>query len=309
MNEMYRPGPAFVETLGREVESALRRREAFDDSGPSVKRNGVRLFSFVAVIAAASMCIGGAGAFAVVKKRDAEMADLNIARASTLVEFAHLRVEMFDEELHRMQQLVEEGVATERELAAMESEAHMLHLTEMIRSLDLEEVQATGLDPDNGLSAPLVDGRDFVRERLSMERDIEMVRLQALTREAERSGIDRNERAAVMGEVQRQELAIGRLERKLERRRSFLDGEVSAADLEWHELFEKAAGREREAALHLKRVIAAHDEQQSRIGEAGDSHDLRAMEYEIRNAELQLRLAKLEVEAARRRIEAGRASD
>ena len=312
MTDPYQPTSEFVDTLGQELHSALRRQKKFGDPATTAPtralRGQMRLLFCVALLAVVSICLGGAAAFAVVKKRDRQAAVLNVARAATQLEFAEQRATSFHFEFefdYAFHFEFGEPPAPERddaedmadeELMALELEALSLDTQVLIRALDLEEVTLTGRAPNNSLSAPLVDDRDFVLERLELELEIAEGRLDLLTSQAEAEGLDELDQLILLGEVELAETYDAQLFRSMLSRESFLDGELSAGQLEWQRLHEAAIYKSRKASLFLEQVQYALQREKD-----GRGLGLQSLELRVRNAELQLQLAKLDVAMVQQR--------
>ena len=169
MNADHTPDPEFVNQLEWELKSTMRRQGTLNGMSGAARRLRPR-WATTAALVVVSMFIGGAGTHAVTRGIDGQAAELYIARGEALLEIARTRLEYVAQELARTQALAEQNSVTDRELGGVE--AHYLHVESefTVRELELAETLITGKQPNDALSAPLVDGRDFVTERMAARR-------------------------------------------------------------------------------------------------------------------------------------------
>ena len=176
--------------------------------------------------------------------------------------------------------------------------------------MDLEEFGASGLEPRDELSAPLVDGRDFVSERIRIRMDVDRRHLAVVKWEEART-LERFEvGVATELEVQERNLAthetqlqLEALERQLEIRQSYLGGDVSPVEAELMALENET--RARIALLERQRQYRGLELQrvQRAIELGSQSLDL-AVQIQTRFAEVdaQLGLAEAELDIVRREL-------
>jgi hypothetical protein len=232
-------------------------------------------------------------------------------RLEVQVELANRRVAMQLEALGLTREQVEQGVRSERDLAYFELQIAEAEAEATIKELELEEVQRSGKEPDDALSAPLVDGRDFVSERTEARREVarrhlEVVRSDVeLSRQRAEAGLVSEDEVLARHLIARQaELRLESLDRQLELRRAYLDKEITAVEVELRMLEAEAQNRlallDRQRAhfqRELERYQAAVDD--------GSMHpaSVAQLRAQVAETEAQLRLAQTELEIVQRELE------
>jgi multidrug resistance efflux pump len=302
MNEEHTPKPEFVNQLEWELESAVRRQGSLNGTSSVLRSVKPKLGTMLA-LAVVSMFVGGAGTYAATRRANGEAAALYIARSEALVEIARSQLDHVAQELARWQNLHEQGAVTDRELR--EAEAQFVHAESEtnIRELELAETLVTGKEHNDSLSAPLVAGTDYVTKRLEERRRPIQMRLELLSTQARRiqdlvdanSATEMELRGAEMGVAIAVEELNG-LEERMALRASFLEGELSAAQVELQGMRFAAVAARETAARQLEMV----GEQHNRIGDLSargmvSGRELRAAEAEMRAAQANMELADLEV--------------
>jgi len=233
MNEHNEPRPEFVSNLEWQVRTSFHRHERFAE--PVNANLGGKMKIGVLVLASALMGAGGV----VVKDgvQEARAQEVLIARINAEVRMAELEAEFVQNRLMETESQFEAGVVTRDALesarvAATEAEQNLQRLR-----LDLEEVQLSGKEPRNDMSAPLVDGRDFVLERLGAEEAIASAWVALVSQQ-----VDRVQELHEVGMIDDADLTEGLLaldeaEAQLESvqarmvlRRRFLDGALTAQE-------------------------------------------------------------------------------
>jgi multidrug resistance efflux pump len=302
MNADHAPDSEFVTRLEWELASALRRQQAFNGTSSAWRRVRFRLGATLA-LAAVSIFIGGAGTYAAIHITDRQAAALYIARGEALLEIARTRLEPFTRERSRMQSLVQQGVASERELRQLEAQCLDAQAEVEVRTLDLAETRITGKEPNDALSAPLVNGRDFVTERLVARRLPLQRRLELMIDQARRSRelveagrASARELTAAQANVAAAEQEVGGLAKRVALRAAFLAKQLSAAEVELKDMRLAAVGA-RETAVRQADVLAEQHKRFTLLAERGlVSHaEVQAVEVERRTIEARVQLADLEL--------------
>lgn len=297
MNTIHRPDPDFVDNLERELRSTVRRQGRFHN-GPSAPAVGIRNRRWTTgLVALAAMCVGSAATFAVTYRLRGPMADLIIARSEAHLEFANARLEMMLEQVQETESRAEAGLLTPLDVEPMRLELAHVEADAAARALDVEEARITGRDPDNSLSAPILRGRDFVTERLKLQRTVLLQRAELIDKHASRSGLDVDESSAIAREQEAARAALSVVEERLALRRDYLSGTRTARQVELAQMRfsidtqrELAAQRVNEAQRQVDRVHALFED-----GLASRA-DVREVEMELRAVVLQLDLAELEMQ-------------
>lgn len=304
------PDPKFVKQLEWELESTMRRQRSLNGTSGAMRLLRPRVGTTIALVVA-SMLVGGAGTHAMTHRVDKQAAALYVARAEALLEIARVQFDHLSQELAQMQARVQQGLVSERDARHMEAQFVQVESEVSARELELAETTATGKEPNDALSAPLVDGRDFVTERLAVRRRPIQMRLDLMHEELQHhqqladGGLEsaadlKGFGAAVAGD----EAELENLDRRIGLRASFLSGELSATDVELKDMrFGAVADRER--ALRQLDILS---EQRKRIamlhqrGEVTDS-ELRGYDTQMRTVEAQVELAELELRIIDRKLE------
>ena len=297
MNTIHRPDPEFVGNLERELRSTLRRQGRFDNRRSSGVTMIRKLRWTTGVVALAAMCVGSAATFAVTQRLRAQTADLMIARSEAQLEFANARLELFLEELRETESRTAAGLIEPEQLDDMRLELSHVKADAAARALDVEETRITGRDPDNSLSAPTLRGRDFVTERLELERAVRLERVSWVDKHASTPGLDLDQASAVAREQEAVRAAMSIVDQRLALRQDYLSGartarQVELADMQFSVGSRRETARRRVTELQheLDRVNILVKEGMATRSEA------RPVEMAYRAAVLQLELAELEMQ-------------
>lgn len=302
MNEDYAPDAEFVERLEWELKSAMRRQGYLNGTSSTARRAASRLAATL-VLAVVSMSVGGAGTYAAIYTVDERAAALHIARGEALLEIARTQLEPAARELAKTQALVQQGAATERELQQVEAVFLQAQSEVKTRELELAETHLTGRGANDALSAPLVNGTDFVTARLVERRRPMQQRFEVMTADWRRSQDLVNAGVASAGEskaAQMQVAGAGQelagLEERITLRASFLAGKLSATEVELKGM-RLAAMAGKEMAARQVEVLAEQHKRLTLLSERGmvSDSELRNIEAQLRAVEAQAELAGLEL--------------
>ena len=302
MKEAHRPDPEFVDSLEWELKSLMRRQTFFRTT--SIVMRAVRSqFGAAVALAAVSMFIGGAGTYAAIRTTGGQAAALYVARGETLLEMAQAQFEHVARQRTRAHALVQQGAMTEHQLRLLESQLLQAESAVEIRKLELAETLITGNEPNDALSAPLVDGRDFVTERMAarqppLKRRRDLVLDQARrAQEMVDAGVPPvGELSGARMEVASVEQELTDLEQRIVLRASFLAGELSATDVDLQGMRVAAVAARETAARRAHDLIQQH-KRFAAMSERGvvSQAELRAVESELRIAQAHVELADLEL--------------
>lgn len=310
MTDDHTPDPGFVDHLEWELKSTMRRQGPLEGTSSAMRPFSLRLGAALALVAV-SVFVGGAGTYAVTHRIDQRTAALSIARCEALLEIARTRLEPFARELAKTQALARREVASERQLRKAEARYAQAESEADIREIELAETRRTGKASNDALSAPLVDGRDFVTERMDarrrpMQRWLELA-IDQVRRNQEL--IDANvasprELESAQTEVVAAEGELIGLEKRTALRASFLAGELSAADVQLRGM-RLAAIADRQAARRQVEVLVEQHKRLMLLVERGIvSHSERqAVETDLRTAKARVELADLEVRILDQKLE------
>ncbi len=309
MNMNQNADPDFVKALEWQLRSSLRRNEAVAATSRRLRMTWPKVFASVALVAG-SMFLGAAGTYAVTYEDDRAARELLIAKIQAQLEIAEMLHAHHAQALAEKQPLAEKGYIPDSEIRRLElplvsSESEMQR-----RRLDLEEVSITGREPNNALSAPLVDGRDFVTARLKTEeRPIER-QLAIAAKELDR--LRRLAKSLIVldyevdaAEARFQQIAVGLdgLRRRQLLRARFLAAELTPKEVELHALQEQARTA-REVAARQVPVMAEQLEHLRILAQKGaiDRAKVREMEIALQSMQAQIRLAELELQILEKKL-------
>jgi hypothetical protein len=305
MSERFEPDPQFVDKLEWQLASEFRRR---DRMKPAPGRIAIPRSVAALGLAAGVLLLGVAATKAADLIKDSWRKKIEVARLETEVkikraflEFKQLRAAQAEERFTTG--LIDEEAATGSRLAAQRAGF------DLERSLlDLEEAQASGVAPRDELYAPLVNGRDFVGERLELERKAAALELDHHRGRVERSVRPRVELGLIpksdldghLGLIAAREARIGELETRSSLRRRFLAGEISAEGLEIQTRLTEAKRKLQEARSSVAAMTAHADSLEPKVA-AGliSEEELRGTRTALEAAQAQESLALQEIEILR----------
>lgn len=227
-----------------------------------------------------------------------------LAGAQAELRLATMRLELARTQHNTVRQRFEAGVVSREELAAAEMELTLMEAALGRSRLNVEEIQASAAPPRDDLAAPMVRGRDFVRERLLLAMGAAQKALSTAERHAEE--IERRHR---LGIVQRMPLLEAQsdavqahselelLAGKLEVRRQFLQRELQPGDVP-----------RRVRRLELQQALQVTQQRYALAGERlGRLRELRELGVvgpaEVLRAELSLSETELELQRIRQQMD------
>jgi len=257
MSKRIEPDPQFVDRLEWQLASEFRRRELLK---PAPGRIAVPRSVAVLSIAAGVLLLGVAATKAADLIKDSWRKRIEIARLETEVKIKTALLALMKDRSAQADNRSSLGLVGEDEALDAKSGAESASAALEKSVLDLEEARESGETPRNELYAPLVGGRDFVGERLEIDKKMLQAELgrrldrseQHLRHQVElglmpKSALTEFEAARTV-----QEAAIGDLENRLGLRKKFLAGEISAAGLEVQTRMGAAEKDLREARMVIK---------------------------------------------------------
>jgi hypothetical protein len=301
MQDRHAPRDGFVERLEWQIGSELRRRHR---TGPATWLPGSPLKASAAIVflVLVSMAVGGAAVAAAVQAQNSERRQLLIGGYERRLALARERLELAAEQLRSVERQIAVGAEHpdnrhRARLKFVEAEASV-----KVIQLQLQEVQATGAEPVDAISAPLVSGRDFVAERLQAELILPATALETerqLLREV-RSRVAHGtappaDQAEAEVRVIEAEAARTSIERKLGVRREFVSGTINGAQADLRVLEGDAEQRLKtlEPRIALARLLVAATEQRFNVG----------LVTRVDVAEARLKLSELEAERAKAQLD------
>lgn len=301
MSKNLEPDRQFVERLEWQLASELRRR-----TGP--RRHAARVAVprpvAVAVVLAGIALVGVAGIKAAEIIQDSWRKKIEVARAETDVRLEEARLASQQGRTAQAEDRFKLGLIPEEELLLATTFRDRAALDLERARLNLDEVERSGAKPCDELYAPLVGGRDFVAERLDLERRQTALGLQvfaARTRQFEarqKAGlIPPGEVRSAERDVAARKAQIEEIGQRLDLRKRFLSGGLSAVQVE-------VAGRLVAAKAGLAAAESKVDDLKERAARAVSQRDVGMispaeaddLRQGLEAAEAEMKLAALEVE-------------
>jgi len=291
----HRPTDAFRDYLEEEVTRVYRRDRA---------ARRARLAAIVFISAA----LGLSGGLARAQIRQSTQRDSLLDAARADASLVQLRLQLLEAQLEKAQRAVTAGAALAESARSIDLQVREMQAQLARAAANIEEIKASALPPRDELNAPLVNGRDFVRDRIQYRLMVLQADLQAA--EAAKADADRRVRVGMATEAASldAEVAVSRARRdlavaaeQLTLRKEFLEKGTSIDQLlqrlEQMELKQNVAVAQ--SSLNLARQRAALMERLQGVGAAEDLEALKA-QLEVKEREIELQ------QLARRLKEMGR---
>lgn len=295
----HEPTPEFKADLERRLVERLRE----DAVVPSVYNPILRRLRTAAMIIVA-LGVGAFGAVAAAQVQDSRTRDQLLAAAGAEVQVATMRLELARAHFDDVRARFAVGAVGRETLTAAESELHVMEAALNRASLDVLEIQATSAPPRDDLAAPLVRGRDFVRERLLMDLAAAQHRLRAIQRNA--NDAQEQHRLGVLAR-----LPLLEAQAELARARSEFDLLAASVQLrqeflEQHLAVDDVARRQQrtELTLLMQRTSQLHELARQRLEILRQRRALGQEEQaEVLRAELRVLESALELSRMQRELE------
>ena len=305
MNKNYEPDNQFVDRLEWQLSSEFRRANRLKTSSGkiAVSRRIVAIDITIGVL-----MTGVAVTKAADYIKDSWQKKIEMARVETEVELKKVQLESIREIASYIKARVSNGLIREDEYQAMKIAVKKAELDFKKSQLNLEEVQMSGEIPRNELYAPLVGGRDFVSERLELDKmEIELEiylisrHLKRIKKLTEEGLIQDHELDQVMTVIANQEAHLDKIQQRLDLRSSFLEGEITAREVEIESRLTAA-----ENHLHHAQSKVDSLEQQLTRFQALEARgaitrsENRQLEFALDAAQAELKLAVLEMDVLKK---------
>jgi len=301
MTEIYEPNNQFLERLEWQLSSEYRRASRLKSSAGkiAVPRMWVAAACMVGVLMTGVAVIKAADYI-----QDSWRRKIEIARAETEIKLIKARLESASEMESRAKMRFSNGLIREEEYRMIQIAVERAELDLKKSLLNLDEVKASGEIPRNELYAPLVGGRDFVSERLKIE--IEMIELDS---EQFKSRVERfkqlvenglvrgDELSQIQAEIASRKVMIDKIQKRLDLRKRFVDGEITAQEVEIKDRMTVA-----ERNLHLAQSkVDSLKERLKRLKTLEARRmispmEVKQLQYALDAAQAELELATLEMD-------------
>jgi hypothetical protein len=236
MSEKFVPDDRFVERLEWQLASEYRREKLLR---PARRKIAVSRRMAAAFLVAGIFMTGVTAIKAAEYFKDSWRKKIEIARVETEVRLKEALRESARQAAVRIDRLASVGMVHETEAQAMKQAVEKAGLALDKSLLNRDEVRASGEFPRDEISAPTAGGRDFVSERLAIERKqagLEMSALKTrrlrLRQLIELGLVSETELNALAAEEAAQKAAIEKIETRLSLRKRFIDGLLTAQEAE-----------------------------------------------------------------------------
>jgi multidrug resistance efflux pump len=300
MPETYEPDSRFVERLEWQLASEYRRLDRMTPSGKiTIPRPVAVITAMVAVLMTGVAAIKAADYI-----KDSWRKKIELARAETEVELNRARLESVRELAGRTEELFSNRMVQQEEYLSVTLGVEKAGLALERSLLNLDEVKASGLPPRDELYAPLVDGRDFVSERLGIEvkqveADLKLLtgrreRVQELVAKAVVSG---EELSQIQAAIDARKAMIDEIRKRLDLRKRFVSGEITVQEVEIMGRMAAAKGNMNQAQAKVD-FLKKELERLQTLEAKGTVSPLETgqLRYGLEAAQAELRLAALEVD-------------
>lgn len=305
MSKTYEPDSQFLERLGWQLSSEYRRTNRLKSpSGKiAIPRRMVMITCMVGILMTGVAMIKAAEYI-----KDSWRKKIEIARAETDVKLKMAHLESTREMESRAEMRFSNGLIREDEYRVMKIAAEKAELDLKRSQLNLDEVKVSGVIPRNELYAPVLRGRDFVSERLKIEKkevelDLEPLRsrLKRFKQLVEKGLARGDELDHIQAEIAARKVMIDKIQKRLDLRKRFVAGEITAQEVE---IKGRITVAERNLHLAKSRVDSLNKQlKRLKILEAQGSispMEIKPLEYALNAAQAELKLATLEMEVLKK---------
>jgi len=302
MPKNFEPDRQFVDRLEWQLASEFRR---IDRLKPAAGKVAVPRYVVALSLAAGVLLAGVAATKAADLIKDSWRKKIEVARLETEVKIKKTFLEFHQQRASQAEEKFSMGLIDEDGVHGYKLVAGAAAFGLEMSLLDLEEAKASGEAPRNELYAPLVGGRDFVSERLEIEKkaleaDIGLKRARIerqLKARVDLGLIPKNALEVFQAALAIQEGRAGDIEKQLALRRGFLSGKISAEEMEIQDRMTAAEKDLREARSKVDTIQARLNELRAKEA-AGliSEEELRGTQMGLDAAQAQVSLAIQEIE-------------
>lgn len=281
--DAHRPTEAFRHFLDGEVTRAFRRDRT---------RRRLRLAAVIMI----SLAIGTSGGLASAQVREGSQRDSLLETARIDAALVSLRLELARAQLKEVLRGVAAGATSTASGTSADFQVREMESQLGRAAANIDEIKATAKAPRNELNAPVVNGRDFVKERIQLQAMVAQQRMQ--TAETDLAETARRVRAGAASSVANleAELALARARRdlivlaeRLTLRKEFLEKgtpvEQLMRRLEQMELRQDVVVTQH--AVEVARDRAATLEKRRAAG-AGEELEMMKAQVEMKEREIEL---------------------
>jgi hypothetical protein len=299
MPKSFEPDSQFVDKLEWQLSSEFRRMSRLK---PAADRVAVPRWVVAFSLAAGVLLMGMAAIKAADSIKGAWRKKIEVARLETDVKLKKAFLEFKKELASKAETQASLGVIREDEYLATKLGVERSALDLERSLLDLDEVKASGETPRNELYAPAVDGRDFVSERLVIERKVleldlglRRARDERLKQRVDLGLYPRDGLDEALASTAAQEAGIGDIEKRLDLRKQFIAGAITAEEVEIQDRMTAAERDLRQAQSTVDSLKKRLESLQAKeaVGMISDT-EVQQVQFGLSYAQAQLSLALLE---------------
>jgi hypothetical protein len=300
MPKNIEPDSQFLDKLEWQLTSEFRRMSRLK---PAAGKIAVPRWAVALGLAAGVLLTGVAAVKAADSIKDAWRKKIEIARLETDVKLKSAVLEFKKAAAAKAGTQISLGLISENDHLTMKLAADRSTLDLERALIDLDEAKASGETPRNELYAPAVDGRDFVSERLAIEKkglelDLELRRgrlQERLKRLVDIGVVSPDELGEFQASIAAEEAGIVEIDQRLALRKRFLAGTITAGAVE---IEDRMAAAERD----LRRAQATVEPLKKRldllktkeaVGLVSNT-EVQQARSDLEAAQAQLSLARLE---------------
>ncbi len=313
MPDRHEPRHDFVEALAARVRRELAGRQIAAAAPWWLPRSRASLVAALAVIVIVSMALGGGMVAAAYQAQSAGEKGALVDLYAQRVKLAERQAELAQQRLSTTEQRVAVGGETQTALEDVRAQAQAAAGELRTVTLQLEEVRASGREPQDSLSAPRVGSRDFVTERLRVQLDTSAAAARAGELGLKFARVRMNNGLANNVEVQTAgarffgvQAALTALQKKMQIRETFLAGRASAALTDLRGLEVDAEQRRTTLTREIELATDVIRDLKARV-EIGTMAPIDVAQAEVRLRELELAATKADYDLVLIRQQIGRA--
>jgi hypothetical protein len=301
MPEAYEPDRQFVEKLEWQLASEFRRLSRMRPA----RKVAVPRQAFVLAIVAGVLLSGVAATKAADLIKDSWRRKIELAKAETEVRLQKASAELKRDQAAKAEERASLGLISLEDSLVVRLMADRSALDLKKSELNLCEVRASGEAPQDDLSAPLVGGRDFVTERLEIDKrmrelglELRQGRIEQRFRTLAQLGlVGKSKMDDVRAATEAEKAEIDSIQFRIGIRRQFIEGSISAEDVE---IRDRIALAERDLLRAQSRVDSLRRDLEDKrqllaVGQTPEEV-VQALQSGLDAAEEELALANLEIE-------------
>lgn len=305
MSTSHEPRPEFIQRLQERVTiEAHRRQQPLVPRYRWMPQSPLAAMATLAAVVAVSMVAGGAVVAARYQAETQQQRDMLAATYQRRIELEQKKLDVAKAQWQEVQRRVQTGQSPQLDSIEAESQVRAAELQVHVAQLQLEEVRLTGKEPNDAVSAPVIAGRDFVRERWNVQvetiassLDVAKATLAAAQKRFNVGLIDKAGLAMAESGVRAIELALGGARQRLDIRQQFVSNQIDAATADLRLL-------ETDATLRRQTAQNQLDVAQTRLADATSRFEkglvsrVDVSQAELRVIELQYEIKKADLELA-----------